>query len=394
MYGVIAQTKAQAMVGIRSNLKKRKKQALDSLKLNANDEATIQALEDGTLFKGLGDLNNVQTEMQNDNLSIPDTIEEARSRIKNIDTSVASVEDFISQLYKAIEEITGLSQQSLKDIAAYIIEQASGQTHNNGIATHAKNGGGIGSAILESVLAKYNQGFFQTVGRSQNVHTDIAKMLAVAESLPEPSSTSFSYTVRHGSGKAKTVGTVTGTNQILEALQEKFLKYFTEIEKAAAEAAVVVAALKAHPKLFKELENEVHTRIRQTGTQNVSVNLFVDPRQRSLIEQAGLELSRMTSKRMKSDVSLEVVDGGGDNATVLGQVGLSVKDYKDLKMSDDGTRIISGSLDIQKGTPLLTALVREANISLQNLHYIYQFAGAHTYGDGIQTDQSSGDEMD
>lgn len=382
MHNVVSQTKAQAMIGLRSQAKSRINTLRKQMELSTIDKQTIESLLSGKMFEGVGKITPPTETETNINVidgSNPETIfDKCRQIIQDANLTIDAADDFAQRLYQVTEKITGQSQAILQDYAASVIEEASRATKNKGIGTH---GSTTAQAIIEAVLGKWNQSFFQTrTLNNQKLHTDVVKMLALAESLPEPSIKDTTYSLKRGKNQRQE--NAVKSEQVLREIQIKVLSWITEIEKVTSETAIAIAANNGNEKFLSELNKlNVSLKAEESGVKNVTIDFKLDPRlEELLLKQGGRDWNKIISKRSKADVRMDVTK---DSVTTT--LGVTVKDYKEANISNDGTTIYKASLDIQKGTPLLTALLREANISADKLHYVYQFAVGHNYEGNEET---------
>lgn len=208
-----------------TNLRKRVRQAQNAFRSSAQDEKVANDIISGKIFQSLGRIGYSGGTISG--LPTPQTIEECRAIIKNVDESEASAAQFAEKLYEVSSMITNQSKDVLEHLAREAIEEVvsvSGSSkHLGGMKATMSSGGTAKQAILAAILSKHNQSFFQLKAKSGSVHTDVMKMITAAESLPEPSSLGRSYSVATGSSK-NIVGTASGENEIIKVLKDKILK--------------------------------------------------------------------------------------------------------------------------------------------------------------------------
>lgn len=375
--------KALLMQNSYKGLQNRLKDVKDNIRNSVNasteeDKKIVESILDGSVFKGMGQIG--YTEATLGNLPYPETFEECQSILNNIDANTVTIAEFVDKLYEVTAKITGNNRDLLEKYAEEIISKAVyNQNDKKGsvqgrIGKVQREGGTVSQAIIDSILTKHNQSFFQLNGSGMGLHTDVVKMLALAKALPDPSSASRTYAVATGSS-SNIIKEDLSENQILTYLKDKIKKWMVELEKNTAEAAIVAAALKEKKEVFSRF-GKADEVIRRTQSENVRTIFIPDPKQERYINMTNSTLLNRNWKVYKSDVIIQLTPDGA-----VGVLGISVKDYENIKITgNEGIHSISGSLDIQKGSSLLTLLMREAGISGARLHQIAQFAGAHTYG--------------
>lgn len=364
LYAKINRTKAQIMTGQKNSLNARLKNATKAMTDAGMKLKDAEDLLSGEAFKKLGDIGLTGDVAR----TFPETSEEAKAIIEKSIAEVDDVQEFVTLLENYVLNYfkTNDYQELYENYAAAIVENfAQSKQRMAGEKS-------VANAIIRSIIGRYNESFFQMQGKSMNIPTDIAKMLALISSLPNPSNSgetatmSNTYNIRHNKSSDVT-GTATGEGEISQVLLGKAQRWVIQMQKIASEAAAAQAMQTGTQKLNKALAG-VNKSFEITGNKNFDTHFKPDPKQESLLSETS-GLNRATAKkRAKSDVSLYI----GENQ-VVAQVGFSVKDYKPTT-SDGSTPAYT--IGLQKETPLLTALMREAGISGKDLHNIYQLAVA------------------
>lgn len=118
----------------------------------------------------------------------------------------------------------------------------------------------------------------------------------------------------------------------------------------------------------------------QTGYNVLDTNFDIDPKMKHMYEQTSLRLEQTQKKRQKGDIEIRINVGKNGQGNVTANAGITVKDYQNVtfKEAADGTFSMSGEIKLQDGTPLLTALAREASVSSNDIQKIAQFLVAHS----------------
>lgn len=365
LYAKINRSKAQIMTGQKNSLNARLNKAKSDLTDKGMKLESAEALLSGESFAELGNIGLTGDVAR----TFPETSEEAFAILNKAANEVTDIQDFVTLLENYVLNYfkTGDYQQLYQDYAAAIVESfAQSKRRMSGSDS-------VGDAILNSIIGKYNENFFRMQGKAMNVPTGIAKMLALIGSLPNPmgaggsANLDSSYNIR--SSKSTNVqGTASGEDEIGKTLLAKAQRWVLQMQKTASETAAAKAMLEGNKKLGAALEG-LDSTFKTTGNKNFSTNFKPDVKQRDLLQQTGLKSeSILQNKRAKSDVSLIVTKD-----KVTAQVGFTVKDYK--ASTNDGSTP-GYEIALQKETPLITALMREAGISGQDLHSVYQLAVA------------------
>lgn len=358
LYAKINRSKAQIMTGQKNSLNARLNKAKSDLTNQGMKLESAEALLSGESFAELGNIG-----LSGDvGRTFPETSAEAYAILNKAASEVSNVQDFVTLLENYVLNYfkTNDYQKLYQDYAAAIVENFA-QSKRRMAGSES-----VGDAILRSILGRYNEKFFRMQGKAMDIPTGIAKMLALIGSLPSPAS-GGTYNIR--SSKSTSVqGTASGEDEIGKTLLAKAQRWVLQMQKTASEAAAAKAMLEGHKKLGEALEGLDRT-FEVTGNKNFSTNFRPDAKQKDLLQQTGLRSeSLLQSKRAKSDVSLLVTKD-----KVTAQVGFTVKDYK--ANATDGAAP-GYDIALQKETPLITALMREAGISGSDLHGIYQLAVA------------------
>lgn len=377
-------TRSQNTIGLRSSAASRVNR-LKKQMMQTQDEALIDELISGKMFKEMESIS--ETNIVNNAVNAPG-FEEASEIISSIDSNVSTLGDFSIALRNAMDAIYGKDYMD-KLISEYAASLVQEYADENNLRT--KNS--TAKSIINSLLGKYNHKFFKTKAQdasvpSQQVHVDCMKILALIQTLPDVNLGKGKFEVRHGS-QAKGTGTkVQGESAVLEELKKKVLNYFGEMQKMTMEAALAAGLNAANHVGLKALLED-GGRVIQAGNSYHETGFDIDPKLKNMYQQTTIDMQRTQKKKNKGDVEFQIAIGEDGNGTVTANAGISVKDYKNLNIQQmaDGTFSLSGEIKLQEGTPFLTALAREANISSNDIQKIVQFAVAHSLsGDDYSLD--------
>ena len=258
------------------------------------------------------------------------------------------------------------------------------------------------SKVLESILSRNNEGFFSAANKAkykqnfQNISGEKAKLLAIIKVFNEGREPVLKYinklvysddsskrvTVRHQ--KTTQSKTLNNSLEVLEELFKKINKYYQQLNAVAAEAAVG-EALEQVLEDFKKRNEEFELSIgKNIGNRQLPVKISRNFKgNKKLFEKVKVKgnksaWERAATRVSKSDASFEVSSNG-----VKVSQGITVKDYREYSINP---KLNSASIDLQRGTPLLTLLTREAYLNPAKMHMLYQILSAHP------TTEDSGDE--
>lgn len=258
------------------------------------------------------------------------------------------------------------------------------------------------SKVLESILSRNNEGFYSSKGKYKGIFSkwssDKSKLLATIQILKDPDWLTYinamsenKVPIRHGNSKTGDIPN--NILAVLEALFEKISKYFQQAHAIAAE----VAAAQGIDNCLEELQKVLKTFAIGATTDSLSKGTNIGGRtfevQKTTNFKGNEELFKLVetkendkvtawqragSRGAKSDANIVISKYG-----VGVNIGISVKDYNSVSINPN---LNKATIDLQKNTPLLTLLTREANLSSKQMHSIYQLLAAHV------SDSESGNE--
>lgn len=317
----------------------------------------------------------------------------------------AAVNDAINA-YDQVESVLGKIEQEIiqylnidvNDVVDYwdYLENYFTDTlrSTNGRAPKRNIGAGYSKwqeSVLESILSRNNEAFFKKSnakykGKFGKWSADKTKLLAALRIFADGPDAVLQYIkdltyqevslIHSDSSEAKKL---TKYQEVWDAFFEKIAKYYQQLHAIAAEAATGTAIeelLKQFKNVNDELENQI--RVEKVGTKqldvNVTTNFAGNKRLFDLVEMkdgknGSSAWQRATKRTSKSDSRLVI-----QKDKVIITQGFSVKDYKEYNVN---SKLNTATVDIQKGTPLLTLLTREANLKPREMHTLYQLLAVH-----------------
>lgn len=366
-------TKSQNMVGVRSNMRARVNDARKGLQQNSNlTNRQIENFLEGKYLKGLGEVSEATLiEQKNAGLN---SFQEAIQIINDIDTKTSSLQDFSDAVEKALNTAYEDKnvQQTYKEYAQKIVYDYADSTGLKADSTELSN------KILADILTKYDHEFFKMQASNLGINTTIAKVLAIIKAIPNVQ-IDGAIEVRHGTQKSGTM--VSGQDNILEELKGKVVQYFQYAQKITLEYALAQGLNAANHVILNKLING-GGKISRMGDKNLQTNFHIDENMKREYELTKLNMNKTQQKRSKSDVGVYAQVDSEGNGVITGSAGITVKDYKGVSFVKESNGIFSaaGEITLQSGTPLLTALMREANISYEGRRKLIQYLVGHDNG--------------
>lgn len=359
--------------------------------LSNEDQEFVEKLLSGQLFKEIPEMS--ESSLRESSIS-SDGIASAKEQLQNfnIDERLTILNDFAESLKNASSQIYGNNSTILKQIESnygkIIINEAIASGNFGNTKYEVVNN------LINGILNKNAHSFFKQYGEAHSMHTDLVKILTIISALPDITTTDM--TVRHGAVNKNTPGTALASNhEIVEELRNKILKFFTEMHKVALEDAVANGMNASEYVGLKTIieGTEGSSQFLVTGNKNTNTNFIIDPKMKYAFAQTETKLHQTQTKRRKGDVGYNcVIDENGNGHTEIVSI-FTVKDYNGVNITpeESGFYTISGELKLQDGTPLLTALYREAQFSYEDVQKMIQFAVGHlgTEGKSVLSDESS-----
>lgn len=368
-------TKTQNTIGMRSNMRARVNDVHKGLAANSNlTKRQIENFLEGKYLKSIQEVSETAlTGSQEGGVS---GFEEAIAIIKDIDIETSTLQDFSDKVRLALNN--AYNDANLQEVySQYAKELVQEYADTNNLASTPTK---LSNNIIQDILAKNNHRFFKLQGEKFGVNTAITKILALIESIPNMR-TKGNVVVKHG----ETSTTVSGRDNVLEALKNKIVSYFSYAEKITLEYTLAQGLVASNHRILKKLIDN-GGMIAHTGGKNVTTNFHIDENMKREYELSELYLSRTQQKTAKSDVTIySQIDNEG-NGVVTGSAGFTVKDYGGVEFIKEkkGVYSVQGDITLQSGTPLLTALMREANMSYESRRKMVQYlvgqdAGAYNH---------------
>lgn len=298
------------------------------------------------------------------------SLEEAIAKAgKNVDSTLDNIGNFCNQVEKNIMEY--LSSQGLEKMREYYDAYLMKNFLNNDFSVAQ---GTYANQLLATLLSRSNDKLFHSIPKVQNskkdeaqmLATSVAKMIALAQALPEANLTSAAVKYSNGTSTyAK------NESQVMQEIIKKYQGWVNQLNQVAAEQGVCIAVMDGNKKMLKQLDD---FEVKHTGTKNLQVEWIPDPQIKKLLSQTENGLKRATGYKVsKADGAIQYL--ASDNS-VIASMGLSVKEVKDKK-GVGIENMKSVDIRLQHSTPLLTLLVREGGLSGTDMNEIYNLVSVH-----------------
>ena len=325
-------------------------------------------------------------------LNFPDIdIDKAEGAIQDaIDTLVTNGES-LKQIEDALERhIPNLSEEMTKAYADLLEKYFLGKAFTtrvpmSGLRSEAKTG--WQQRALEAILSRQNQAFFSSGGNYKNTDqfkfsewtADKAKLLTALNLLHDPQLPTYiqnlgdkGVTISHGNGDQYFTK---DTAEILKAFFDKIKNYYNQMDAIGLEASAGQGVINAYRKIGKEIE-PVHEAIKNfSGAGNVETTVDFSKTKAFFDAVNKKAYSNATRRAKKSDNATISISQGEDDAKVTVTQGITIK--KDRKLNFDPNYPSPANFTLQRGTPLLTLLAREAGLNSSQLFSIVQLLAAH-----------------
>ena len=348
-------------------LKKREETYISKLPANVRKE--LESWLTGKAFEGMSK-SEVAIESQPYDLKDFCSLEEAIERAgKNVDSTLDSIGNFCNQVEKNIMEY--LSSQGLQNMRkkydAYLMKNFL----NNDFSVAQ---GEYATQLLQALLSRANDGLFHKIpqteekGNEEVLETSVAKLIALANALPEAKVTSS--TVKFSNGKT---AYAKNESEVMKQIIRKYQGWVDQLNALAAEEGVYIAVLSGNEKALKELE-KTDNYWKMTGSKNYTVDWVPDSQQEKLLAQTKNGLQRATGYKIsKADTAVQYMASDG---SIIASMGLSIKEIKDKK-GVGIENMKSADIRLQHSTPLLTLLMREGGMSGTDMNEIYNLVSVH-----------------
>jgi hypothetical protein len=175
-------------------------------------------------------------------------------------------------------------------------------------------------------------------------------------------------TIRHGTGEESHTKKAT---EILQAFFDKIKNYFNQMDAIGLEAGAGIGVINAEKKIGKEI-TEMHSAIKNfSGKGNVEVTMDFSETEDFFNAVNDKAFKNASRRARKSDNATITVTEG--NVTVT--QGITIKKERNLNFNPDYPS--PANFTIQRSTPLLTLLAREAGLNNNQLFSIVQLLAAH-----------------
>ncbi len=325
-------------------------------------------------------------------LSFPNIdIDKAGDAIQDaIDTFVTNSES-LKQIEDALERhIPNFSEEMTKAYADLLENYFLGKAFTtrvpmSGLRSEAKTG--WQQRALEAILSRQNQAFFSSGGRYKDGGkfkfsewtADKTKLLTALTLLREPQFPAYvqqlsekGVTISHGNGDQHFTK---DTAEILKAFFDKIGNYYDQMDAIGLEASAGQGVILAHKRVGKEVE-PVHESIKNfSGAGNITTTVDFSDSKAFFDAVDKKAYANATRRAKKSDNATMSISIGEDDAKVTVTQGITIK--KDRKLNFDPNYPSPANFVLQRGTPLLTLLAREAGLNSSQLFSIVQLLAAH-----------------
>lgn len=240
-------------------------------------------------------------------------------------------------------------------------------------------------SALEAILSRQNNAFFSSGGKYKGEFekwsADKTKLLTSLKLLQDPqlpqyvqalADREYGVTIKHGTGEEYITKNAA---EILQAFFDKIKDYFNQMDAIGLEAGAGLGVIKSQKEAGIEF-NEMHTAIQNfSGKGNVQVTTDFSETKAFFDAVNDKAYNRAQMRARKSDAATISVSEDGVTVTQ----GITVK--KDRKLNFNPSYPSPASFVLQRSTPLLTLLAREAGLNNNQLFSIVQLLAAHGSND-------------
>ena len=324
-------------------------------------------------------------------LTMPDfgtDIDIAENAISDAIDTWSTNSDSLIKVAKKLQDMLELTPQDIQDYSSLLNEYFLHSYRNKydggmsgRIEANAQPESQWQARALEALLGRSNEYFFK--GNNQKYKAekfrkwsaDKSKLLTAMILLEDPQFPKYvsalahsDITIRHGNGNTEPTP---NTKQILEAFFTKLKDYFNQMDAIGLEAASGKGIINAQ-KNMGEAVDKMHDNISNfSGKGNVTVTYDFSDTKQFFDRVNKTAYKNAHTRARKSDAA--AIDIGENGVTVFS--GITVKKIRDLFFNPE--RNTSVNIILQRGTPLLTLLAREAGFNKNELFSTVQLLAAH-----------------
>lgn len=310
----------------------------------------------------------------------------------DLDKASAAVQDAVNVLSKNGESLTKI-QEILSHIDGYdagTIDRYAELLQNyftgKAFATRVPLSGLRSTAnttwqksALEAILSRQNSAFFssggQYKGEFKEWSADKTKLLTSLKLLQDPQLPQYvqtlakeGVTIKHGTGEQYISNNAA---EILQAFFDKIKNYFNQMDAIGLEAGAGLGVIKSQKEVGIEFD-KLHTAIQNfSGKGNIQVTTDFSETKDFFDAVNNQAYNRAQMRAKKSDAATISIS---ENGVTVSQ-GITVK--KDRKLNFNPSYPSSANFVLQRSTPLLTLLAREAGLNNNQLFSIVQLLAAH-----------------
>lgn len=370
------QGRHQTLAGARAKAAATKARNLAMLSKRMGSSEIPEKIISGAIFKEISALSETAID---GGFFASAKVEEAMSEFEGLSSKTLSdiekLQAFSEALKKAADIIYGAGTVDAiyKGYVADLILRAASK---KSILKRGGENGSVAQGIIASILGRYNQDFFKIKNAGTNIEnadTCLIKITAIIHQLPNLPVDAKEIEVRHN--KSKQTTTTKNIDEVLKELYLKVEKFFLQYEKVTREVAYKVGLNRANYAALKTCgEFDLTSNHAQP-----EVKYRIDSKFRANLDRLEKNYKEITKKVPKPDVSFYFNNDGKGNGSVKSVGFLSVKEDKSIRFGADGT--VSGSVKLQDGTSLLTALWREASLTGWQMKSFIQLAVSHSISD-------------
>lgn len=321
----------------------------------------------------------------NGGLTFPDIdIDNADNAVQDAIDTLSANGEALTMIQKTLDEhISDLTQADMNAYALLLEDYFVDRSYSEKVpltGLRAEANSSWQQAALEAILSRENSAFFKKSGakykgKFADWSADKTKLLTSLMLLQDPNLPAYvqtiadkGITIRHGTGEESHTEKAT---EILQAFFDKIKNYFNQMDAIGLEAGAGIGVINAEKKIGKEI-TEMHSAIKNfSGKGNVEVTMDFSETEDFFNAVNDKAFKNASRRARKSDNATITVTEG--NVTVT--QGITIKKERNLNFNPDYPS--PANFTIQRSTPLLTLLAREAGLNNNQLFSIVQLLAAH-----------------
>lgn len=321
----------------------------------------------------------------NGGLTFPDIdIDNADNAVQDAIDTLSANGEALTMIQKTLDEhISDLTQADMNAYALLLEDYFVDRSYSEKVpltGLRAEANSSWQQAALEAILSRENSAFFKKSGakykgKFADWSADKTKLLTSLMLLQDPNLPAYvqaiadkGITIRHGTGEESHTKKAT---EILQAFFDKIKNYFNQMDAIGLEAGAGIGVINAEKKIGKEI-TEMHSAIKNfSGKGNVEVTMDFSETEDFFNAVNDKAFKNASRRARKSDNATITVTEG--NVTVT--QGITIKKERNLNFNPDYPS--PANFTIQRSTPLLTLLAREAGLNNNQLFSIVQLLAAH-----------------